>query len=45
MAIHNQGERPASTRVGSMIGSTVHFKIPEVRDAWRRKMKELGYEI
>jgi AraC-like DNA-binding protein len=43
-AIHNQGERPTQTRVGSVMGGTIHFRIPEVRSAWQQKMKELGYE-
>ena len=44
IVIHERGEHPTSTRVGSMIGSSIHFKIPEVRLAWRKKMEELGYE-
>ncbi len=44
IALHNQGERPTETRVASIIGGSIHFIIPEVRYAWKQKMKELGYE-
>ena len=44
VAIHDQGECPTETCVASVIGGSIHFIIPEVRSAWKQKMKELGYE-
>jgi len=45
LSIHSRGDYPSKTLVGALLRYPACFKMPEVRDAWRATMQELGYKL
>jgi AraC-like DNA-binding protein/transcriptional regulator with XRE-family HTH domain len=45
LSVHFRGDYPSKSYVGALLHSPACFRKPEVREAWRETMHELGYEV
>jgi len=45
LLVHSRGDYPSAARVGALLSSPARFRSPEVREAWRETMRDLGYDL